>query len=223
MRHAAWFLLWAVAGCVDPGAKLDAFHRRELASRSQDAGENAAADGAAGAPGRLPSPAQIEGQYLFVVSTVLSPKKPILSLLEVKAVTKGERLELMQRDRPLSLEDRKTPVGPFGPWRSSLVQADGGYRTDSINIVTPGAADAVQPGVESESNLEFYGTVPLTQSPLGEPEEPILFWCGKADGMLLRPIQQSLDGSTFAVMRITDPDAYPSPVLNCAMDPAEPL
>ncbi len=220
---ALWMVAgWLVAGCVDPGAKLDAFHARKLASQAQDSGApDAGPEGDGGPKGTLPSPAQLEGRYLFVVSTVLSPKKPILSVLEVKAVQKGARIELMQRDRQVSAKDRQTFVGPFGPWRSAVVQADGSYSTGSFDILTLGEANAVQPGVESSSTLEFTGKLPLT--PAGEPEEPLAFWCGKANGVLTQPLMLSLDGSTYTVMRIVDPAAFPSPVINCAQEPAEPL
>lgn len=213
----AWL---AVAGCVDPGAKLDAFHARELAALERDAGSDSSDDETGTG---LPTPEQIEGDYLYIVSTVLSPRKPIISYLQVKAVQKGGGLELTMRDRPLSAYDRKTPVGPYGPWRKSMVQPNGRYETESIRVITPGDADAVQLGVESESKLVFRGQVPRASELPGGPDARVDFWCGKADGVLVRPIEQSLDGSTFTAMRVVDSKPYPSPVINCAMDPAEPL
>lgn len=220
MRGRLGLALLLLAGCVDTDAKLEAFHQRDLAKRSRDAGAMEPRDGEV-EEGRLPTPEEIEGEYLLVVATTLSPRKPIISLLEVKAAQKGDTLELTQRDRPLSFEDLRLPVGEFGPWRTSIVEADGSYMTDSIPIVTPGAANAVQPGVETESLLVFSGKVPLLSK--DAPLTPLTFWCGQADGKLVRPIAQSLDGSTFTVMRIEDPDNYPLPVTNCAMDPAETL
>lgn len=224
VRAVRWLVcassLW---GCVDPGAKLDAFHARELAGRraAADAAQDAARPMADAGRLTLPSPEQVEGNYLYVVSTVLSPMKPIVSYLEVKAQRVDGGLELTMRDRPLSAMDRRTPVGEFGPSRTSLVAADGRYQSERLRIVTPGEADAVQPGVESESELVFSGTLPLVESDAAPT--PLTFWCGQADGMLLRPIQQSLDGSTFTVTRIVDPEMYPAAVINCAMEPAVPL
>jgi len=46
-------------------------------------------------------------------------------------------------------------------------------------------------------------------------------FCGDVTGNVAELLALDLAGSTFTMQRILDPSAYPYPVIDCAMTPAE--
>jgi len=207
--------------CVDARGKFDAFVERDLAARMSDAGAVPEPTPSDGSLASSLEPAQIDGRYLFVVSTPLGRLQPTVLEAEVKAARKNGLLEISLRERHLAAADRKTPVEPFGDFRTYPVSAAGVYETDEIVSTTPAKANAVSP-VESQARLVFRGQLGSALT-ADTPDAPVTFWCGSVDGELLLPFTSPLAGSTFTMSRIEASGTFPDIVVDCKMTPAEPL
>jgi hypothetical protein len=209
-------------GCISPQDTFDRFvdDKRAL----EDAGGNTSPDDGGGGGGGEPlKPAQLDGTYLWVISTNLAPTKPVVYEVELTAaaVPGSTDLNLTLRQRALACSDRKTPVEEFGAAQEARVAATGAYTSDPVNTVVPAEANpplgCSSPG---DSTVTFTGTIanPATEA---DPLAPVDFWCGKISGSALNGALP-LSGD-FTVTRITDPDNYPAVVINCKKDPADPL
>jgi hypothetical protein len=218
-RLPALALLLAASGCPDPIGKFDEFVERIEALPEPDAG---APTFSCDEPTDLPDPEQLEGRYLFVVSTSIDPAKPFVYLLEVEAEREGDEYTITMRDQPLRADDRMTPIGEFGAPRVFEVSPSGCFTSDPTTFVIPMDANPILP-VMVESTLVFSGNVATAM--FGEDGDMLVnFWCGNVDGKADTPLgEMNVDGSTFTATRITDEENYPPVVINCAMEPAESL
>jgi hypothetical protein len=212
-RLLACALLCLGAACADPDGKFDEFVRRTGTDPEPDAGVPVPDGGFV-----LPTAEQVSGTFLSVVSTNISPKKPVVYLLEVTAVQKGEELELTMVDQPLAAADRMTPVGMKSAARSLRVTAAGSYQEMLTQVVTPAEANPVLPA-PTLADTTFHGQLAAAET--DGADGPVLFWCGTVTGHLYEPLDQDITG-TFTISRIVD-GVYPEVVINCAKEPADPL
>lgn len=208
----------ALSACIEPKDRFDEFvaEKTRLAPEAGiDAGE------VAGNTTPL-SAEQVTGTYLYAVSTPANPSQPTVYLAEVEASELGEQLEVRMRQRALSVTDRKTPVGEFSEWITQLLDPAGSYQSPSITTVVPPEANPF--GLALTTTITFTGTFRNPAS-AEMPDAKVEFFCGTATG-LVEGLNLSLDGSTFAALRIPDPanpDSYPAVVINCNRDPAAPV
>ena len=208
-------LLLLATACADPTAKFDEFVKRDLAARERDSGV------AAPVEGELPTPEQIEGSYLYVVSLGLGATTPFVNLLELEAEMQGDMLFIRLRDRPLSYKDRATPVGEFTEWREFLANPKGKFETEPFNVVTPPEANPITMGL-AVSDLVISGSLSTVER---DDEGNVSFWCGKITGELTSPFPMPLNGNFTALRLYTPKDlkSYPFAEINCAHDRAAEL
>jgi hypothetical protein len=223
LRWGAARLLVCVlyTGCADPGAEFDAFTKRreDMQGMAQPDSGMPMGGGGCDTPAELPSPEQLSGTYLFVVSTPLDPSKPFVNLLEVRATREGESYRISMREQPLSAMDRKTPVGMFSTDRTFEVSPSGCFSSMPISFDIPAAANPII-ALPATTELSFTGSIATAQR---DATGAVTFWCGDVDGRTLTPLPMSVAGSTFTATRISDASNLPPVVINCAMTPASPL
>ena len=201
----------SLVACADPDGAFEDFNKRyaeiPLATSSSGTG------GGGGAPAcEVPVAGEVDGDYIFALSAKIAKKKPVLFLTTLTTADDNGTLTMSLHMQALTATDRKTPIGDIIDIGPSPVEADGSFKIDFPTIQTPGAANPV-----SGSLLE--STVTIASS-LCKPAD---FICGDVTGNLTKPLAiPDLTGSTFTMQRITDPAAYPDPVINCAKDPADP-
>jgi len=199
--------LAALAGCPDPQGQFDAFGERYAAIHDQG---GAATGGGGSAECSAPAVGEADGKYLFTLSANLSPEKAFA--LDVTMVTKegADGLLLDLELQPLSKDDQKTPVGDPLVYSDLEVAADGSFDWDLGAVVTLiGAANPVT-GADVETSLGIQGDL-CSNSPD--------FVCGSATGIVTKPLNMfDLAGSTFTFQKYEG--TIPSPLLNCAKDPA---
>lgn len=226
--RAPWVLggaLCLLTACPDPGGKFDEFALRVKGEPTGDDVDGGTGDGGAdGCPlpkNPLPEPEQFTGTYLFAVSTTLDRSMPFVYLLEVEAAWEDGVYKISMRDRPLDAKDRKTPVAEFGEPRAFEVSPAGCFESDRIHFDIPAKANPVIP-LPAVSEISFLGNVAnaVVQQ---EGDRPVSFWCGDVNGEGISPISTSLDGSTFAAIRVFDAENLPPVVIDCDMTPAAEL
>ncbi len=110
-------------------------------------------------------------------------------------------------------KDRKTPVGnpiDLGPFP---VKADTSFDADFPPLDVVGAANPIS-GSDITADAEI----------LGKMCAPANFVCGDLKGLVTKPAEIDLTGSTFAMERLDAPGAFPAqPKINCKGDLAKPL
>jgi hypothetical protein len=200
--------------CPDPEGDFEAFARR-AGTHSTDAGTLNCEQ----PEGELPDPAQLSGQFLLSVSTTLGRDTPFVYLIDVEAERSGDRYHITMSATPLSARDRSTPVGEPSEPQTFDVEPSGCFSSPPQMFQIPGPANPILP-VQATSELSFAGSV---STAIRDDEGYVTFWCGQVNGRSLTPLPMTLDGSTFAAARVTDPDNLPPVVLDCEMTPARPL
>ncbi len=210
----AWLSL--LAGCPDPAGKFDEFAAR-VQQAPVDMEDDAGMDGCPLPDGELPGPEQISGLFLFTVATSLDPHKPFVYLLEVEASKNGDNYKVSMRERALSAKDHKTPVEDFGDPREFEVSPAGCFVTDRTTFNIPAEANPII-ALPAVTELVLGGNVAQAiQEPDGD--RLVTFWCGTVDGDVISPLPQSVNGSAFTAVRVTDPDNLPEVVIDCDMTP----
>jgi hypothetical protein len=204
--------------CFDPNEKFQDF---------VDAKKALATDAGTTTPGGNTVPllaSQVDGVYLYAVSTPAAPLQPTVYLAEVEGTQTGTQLSVRIRQQPLSKLDRATPVGDWSEWLTTDVDVAGKYETGPILTVVPAAANSVLP-LDTTTEISFSGLFVNPSTP-DMMEAKVQLFCGTGAGRAISPIALDLTGTTFAATRITDPadpSSYPAVVINCNMDPAQPL
>ncbi|WP_437926109.1 hypothetical protein WMF37_44905 [Sorangium sp. So ce291] len=202
-------------GCADPEGRFDDFQDRDTTIREEQASGEGGSDGSGGGGGGgscLPVEGAPDGDFFFSLSAYLNPQAPIVFLSTMTSEARDDGLSISLRFQALEAADRKTPTGTpvdVGPYE---VSADGQFTAELPTIVVPGNANPI-------SSNELEATITLS----GALCAPADFVCGDVTGTVTRPLSLNLKGSTFAMQRITDPDSYPAPVINCDKKPARPL
>ncbi|WP_437810854.1 hypothetical protein [Sorangium sp. So ce1078] len=154
----------------------------------------------------------MDGDFFFNLSAYLLPQSPIVFVASLTTEASDGGLSFSVTFQPLEAADRRTPTGApvdVGPYE---VSADGTFSADLPTIIVPGNANPIS-GSELEATITLTGTLCA----------PADFVCGEVTGTTTRPVPLNLEGSTFAMERITDPSSYPAAVINCKKDPARPL
>jgi hypothetical protein len=221
MNHVHGWLALALSGlacgCLDPDGAFDAFgHRKQAMAGASGADEGPdAGAGSCAAPAHLPDPSVLAGKYLFAVSTTIAPAKPFVYVLDVKATKSGDEYTLMLRYQPLSAADRKTPVAGFTPWQTSTVKAGGCFTTPDATYSLPASANPII-NANASCELVFSGNVATAKI----EHDQVTFFCADVAGRSITPLALSVDGSTFAAVRIPDQDHYPPLLIDCDMTPA---
>jgi hypothetical protein len=199
------------SGCADPEGAFNDFKDRYQATQGQV--EAGALDGAQGdgAACVIPTADDVKDPYLFALSANVLTTKPIVCLGTL-TITKGANgPEISFSLQPLVSKDRRTPTGdPIvgGPYP---IHADGSFEADFGGIKVNGEANPI-----SGSSLET--TAKLTGGP-GTICKPADFMCGAVSGQVTVPASINLaegKGSKFTFQRITDPNQYPAPMIDCA-------
>jgi hypothetical protein len=147
-----------------------------------------------------------DGLYLFAVSTVIAPGTPFQFLATVEAPDPAVwSLEL----QPLTLDVGSviSPRQPIGePLKfTEIPVTDDAFALDLGLLDFLGQTNPVT-GSDITAELQLAATIQSGN-----------FFCGTVTGMVLVPLEASLDGSTFAAVKISDPAALPTDVtLDCA-------
>ncbi len=177
------------------------------------AGGTAGLGGAGGAPGCVvPSPGQLDGDYLLAMSAKPKPASPFLFRMSLVTQASGGNLQMQWTLQPLDRVDRKTPVGAPIAFPPSVVGNDGLIDVDLPPIDVPGQANPI-------SGTDITADVASMRGAFCDASG---FHCGDLDGALTKPIPLSIDGSTWTIQKFQDPTATPSPVIDCQKTPAGP-
>lgn len=160
-------------------------------------------------PDVMPAGADISGDFLLAVSTIIAPDLP-MQFVATNTVTTDEMGNTLLTAclQPLSLMQGKvnTPREPIGDplCYEDLPIADGKFEIDAGVVMVTGMANPVTGG-DIVASLKMIGTV------IDED-----FYCGEIEGEVMMPLMAGLAGSTFAAVRLEDPAALPLDVTkNC--------
>lgn len=187
-------------GCPspDPERKFDDFLEQTEEER-EDAGAMPDFGGAL---------ADISGTFYLAVAASLAPTLPLQFVtdvtLEIAPDGSGGTMDLTLQ--PLSLDPGQTltprePVGDPFMFADIPVDAAGTFVLDTGEITLPGAANPI-------SGSPIVATIILNGNIQSED-----LWCGTADGMVTSPINNPLEGSTFAAVRIEDAANLPDDIV----------
>ena len=148
------------------------------------------------------------GLYLLAVSTIISPQLPLQFLATVDAADPALWDLSLQ---PLALDQGQTgsPQTPVGDPLvfDDVAVVDGGFTIDFGETLLPGQTNPIT-GSDITATITMSGTVV-------DPD----FFCGLVGGMVTMPLMTSIDGSTFAAVRVTGLESLPDAVpINCAGD-----
>lgn len=153
-------------------------------------------------------PGDSSGDYLLAVSTVVSRDLPLQFYTTVEASDPALWTVILQ---PLSLDIGQTggPQVPFGdPFVFTDVPVvDGAFTLDFGEILLAGATNPIT-GSDITASIVLTGHVQDADS-----------FCGDASGTVTAPLMTTIDGSTFAAVRVSGLDALPDAItINCAGD-----
>ncbi|MBI5534755.1 MAG: hypothetical protein HY898_18660 [Deltaproteobacteria bacterium] len=160
----------------------------------------------------LPEPGDVDDKYLFALSANVLPKKPIVCVGTLTITQGASGPEISFSLQPVLSTDRRTPTGTPLVAGPVPINADGSFVADFGGIKVNGNANPI-----SGSDLETTSTV-LTGGP-GALCKPADFICGAVTGQVIVPATINLGegvGSKFTLQRITDPNQYPPPMIDCA-------
>lgn len=227
---SALAIMLTVPGCVDPDGTFEAFNARcdesptcryepdpGMVPTLPDAGaSDDAAAGDAGDPSDAggcspPAPGELSGDYLFVLGALV-PERPVLfraAVTTTAAEAGGTNLNMVLH--PIDSRDRQTEVCEPIPLPPLLIDAQGRMDAQLPVVRVPGYANAI-------SGRAIEATPILKANFCGVQDS----YCGAVEGLLTRPLQHDLTGSTFAMLRMTAGEAAPDPlVVGCGGKLAE--
>lgn len=201
-------LAFALAGCPDPeGALVDFTERYDEIHKTTSTGTGGGGGGAECIP---TTEGEADGRYLFSLSAKLSPKKAIALDANLTTHAAADGLTADLDLQPLSGMDQMSPVGTPLSFTALPVAADGSFTWDLGTVDVPGEANPIS-GAPIQADLTLVGQL------CGGDRAG--FICGDATGMLILPFELDLMGSTWT-MQAEEGGMLPSPVINCAKDPA---
>jgi len=189
----------------DPEGKFEEFlktTRESTSSTSSGTSEGSTSDGTTGEPEFF----DISGEFLLAVSTTVDRSKP-LQFLATNTVTEQDGARTLSTClQPLTLEVGKvlTPREPVGAplCFEGLPIVDGSFVIDAGEVAVDGTANPI-----TASNI--VATLLMAGSIKSED-----LYCGAVSGVVLVPeIVGSIDGSSFAAVRVADMAALPDPVV----------
>lgn len=197
LRWAGWAaILLFVAGCPDPEAQMDQFLDNTKSLRDVTQAEVGGG-----------SLADVSGDFLFAISTVIAPDLPLQFLATTKFVANenGDGGVLDIDLHPLSLSTGSTTeprqlVGDVIPLKNLQVDADGRFDADLGTLTVVGAANPIS-GSDILAKLTLSGVIQSAD-----------LYCGSVAGEVMSPIQAPIDGSSFGAVRVTGIDALPTTI-----------
>lgn len=192
------------AGCPDPEAKFEEFVDQTKDDR----------DFVPPMPDLQAATADISGTFLLAVSPKFAADTPLQMIATNTLMTDDSGNTYMTSSlQPLSLDQLKvtTPRLPVGdPILLEMIPiTDGMFTIDAGEVTFPGPANPLT-GSDIVATLQMGGQIVSED-----------FYCGSISGMVSQPIAQTLEGSTFAAVRVeaTDPASLPLDVTkNCNGD-----
>lgn len=182
-------------GCFDTHAELDDFLERTEPLRK------------APEPGECFGPVDLSGRYLMSVAVTLGPDKPIRLDATFTVDTDADPWTMSVTARALAVADG-TPVGPELA-ATSAIAADGTFSLDFGSVELVAEANTIVAGLGVTVSLVMDGCT-STET----------FACGIANGALTAPVQQAIDGSTWALVAVPE-GSEPGSLTIVAACPAE--
>jgi hypothetical protein len=203
-------LNFSLAGCPDPeGAFEDFATRYEDNHKTTSTGTGGSGGGEACTPA---TEGELDGEYMFSLSARLSPKKAFA--LDTTMTTHDDGAGGLTVDldlQPLSKDDQTTPVGTVLSFTALPVAADGSFTWDLGMVTLPGAANPIT-GADVVTTLQLAGDL------CGGDRAG--FVCGDVTGQVTEPLMADLSPGSAFTMQAAVGGSLPSPVINCAKDPA---
>jgi hypothetical protein len=186
-----------LTGCPNVQRELEDFEEREIETRPPPPEVQCGT-----------AATEIEGQFVFALSTELGPTTPLMFLTEITTEADG----LSFAFTPLSKDDRKTPVGDEVVVSGYPIDAaTGTFEADLPLLKVPGAGNPIT-GTDIEADIALAGAAC----------EDVL--CGAVSGQVIKPIDYTLKSSTFYMQRIPEGEEPPAqPFIDCDKKQAAPL
>lgn len=193
-----------------------------------DSGGAGGLPGTGGAPGTgaVPSTGGLPGtggsngcvahpstQYFLALGLSLEPKKPVVAVVSVAADDSSGLPVSSWSVQPLSWKDRQTPVGSAIALPPIQHDSTGAFSADPPTIDVPGEANPFSHTLITVDLKSLAGAFCPGQT----------FACGTVGGLVVKPIEVPVDGSTWTLTKLAgDPFPEPPPV-DCALTPALPV
>lgn len=226
MRHHAaqallggWLMMLGACG-PDPEGKFDEFV--EQTRDSEGLKTTGPGDPTTGEPTTTVEPTtgdtmaglpDISGDFHLAVSTVVDKSKPLQFIATNTFTIAGDAATLTVCLQPLSLEQGKVlvprqPIGEPLCFMDLPVAADGTFTIDAGEVQVVGEANPIT-GANIVATLLMSGQIDSAD-----------FYCGTVTGEVKEPPVGSIEGSTFAAVRLADKTVLPTDVtINCEKMP----
>lgn len=148
----------------------------------------------------------ISGDFLLAVATTVDIDKPLQFIATNTVTLDPEGKQMLKVSlQPLSLEQGKvtTPRMPVGDplVYENIPVVDGKFILDAGTVMVTGMANPIT-GSDIVASLIMNGNI------MGED-----LYCGGVTGDVMSPLMVSIEGSTFAAVRLTDVKMLPDPVV----------
>lgn len=159
-----------------------------------------------------PQAGEIDGAFFQTLLTSVNIKKPLFLLTTVTTEAQESGLGLAISLQPLDKRDRRTPVGDPIAVPAVPVGEDGKFKIEITGMTILAAANSLAPA-NATADVNYDGNLCGNGS----------FICGDVSGSASALGQTfDLSGSTFTFQRVTDPESYPEPLLDCEQTPFVP-
>lgn len=199
-----------LTGCPDASSEYEAFK-----GRYADLNKEACPTCDVPAPcTAVPQPGDLDGQYFFAFAASLEKLKPIVFLATITSKAGASGTEMKWELQGLNWSDRKTPVGPPLVLDALAIDAEGNIDADLAPLDVVGEANP-------------FSHTPITadvSSLRGQFCAGQTFFHGSFDGIVTKPIELSVDCSSWTLTKVTGPADYPEPPpVDCKKTPAMPV
>lgn len=217
LRFGLLLLPLFALGCPDSEARFNEFLDATKDDR-MDAGDDESESGESESAGTedtgIDGLPDMSGIYLLALETALGPDIPLqfIATIEMTVADDGSGGNASFTFQPLALEkgSQDTPrtfVGDPLTFEDIAFDADGEYSLDMGLVMVTGAANPVT-GSDIAATLVIEGHIVHIDA-----------MCGEITGMLMSPLEYDLEGSTFAMLRLTDDGSDPTTLPDAMMFP----
>lgn len=207
--------LLSAGGCgPDPAGKFAEFVEQTREDSSGSGGTGATSGpgtttesptGETGSTSGGPVAYDINGEFLLAVSTTVDRGKPLQFIATNTVTDAGGKLTLDTCLQPLTLTQGKVTVPrvPIGDplCFTGIEVVDGAFTIDAGVVMVTGMANPITGG-DIVASLVMMGSAKSDD-----------LYCGTVSGMVMQPLETSINGSSFAAVRLTDTTMLPNPVL----------
>jgi hypothetical protein len=204
-------LLLASACGPDPESKFDEFVKQTkedtagMGSTSAPGTTTEEPTGGTGSTSGGPVAYDINGDFLLAVSTTVDRGMPLQFIATNTVTDMGGKLVLDSCLQPLSLTQGKVtvPREPIGDplCFTGIEVIDGAFTIDAGVVMVTGMANPITGG-DIVASLVMMGSAQSDD-----------LYCGTVSGMVMQPLETSIDGSSFAAVRLTDTTVLPNPIV----------